>query len=62
MAKIENILMSELPVLPIFNYTALSLVQPYVTGFYANKMDQHPMKYIKIDVAKRKKLFPGMHK
>lgn len=59
MEQAEAILMKELPVLPIFNYTAQSLVQHYVSGFYANKMDQHPMKFVKIDMAKRKKLFPN---
>ena len=62
MEKAEEILMRDLPIMPIFNYTSQSLVQHYVTGFHANKMDQHALKFVKVDLAMRDKTFPNMTK
>ena len=56
----ENILMSEVPVIPLFTYTSLNLKQKYISGFYANKLDQHALKHVKIDTAKRKELYPSL--
>ena len=56
----EKILMSEVPVIPLFTYTSLNLKQKYISGFYANKLDQHALKHVKIDTAKRKELFPSL--
>ena len=53
----EAILMNELPVLPIFNYVSTSLKQRYIKGFYANKLDQHPLRFVKFDQKLRNKLF-----
>lgn len=55
MEKAEAILMEELPVLPLFNYTSVNLAQKYIKGFYANKLDQHALKYVKIDLNARNK-------
>jgi oligopeptide transport system substrate-binding protein len=56
----EKILMSELPVIPLFTYTSLNLKQKYISGFYANKLDQHSLKHVKIDTLKRKELYPDL--
>jgi oligopeptide transport system substrate-binding protein len=59
LSQAEEILMQELPVLPIFNYTTVSSIQKYVSGFHSNKLNQHALKYVKIDTAMRDKLYPG---
>ena len=53
----ETLLMAELPVLPVISYVSINLKHKYVSGFYANKFDQHPLRYVKIDEALRKKQF-----
>ena len=58
--KAEKILMDEVPVIPLFTYTSLNLKQKYISGFYANKLDQHALKYVKIDLKKRKEMFPSL--
>lgn len=40
----EDILLEELPVLPLFYYNSAHLVQGSVQGFYPNIMDYHPYK------------------
>ncbi len=55
MEQAEAILMKVIPAIPLFNYTTLLLSQDYISGVYANKLDQHPLKSVKIDLAKRKK-------
>ena len=49
--------MSQLPIIPIFNYVTVNIKQNYVDGFYANKFDQHPLRYVTIDAKARKKQF-----
>ena len=46
--KAEKILLEELPVLPIYIYTRLTLVNPKVKGWYPNLEDYHPMKEVSI--------------
>ncbi|MFC1669206.1 peptide ABC transporter substrate-binding protein [Spirochaetota bacterium] len=55
--KAEAILMKEIPIIPVFNYTSISLTQKYISNFHATKLDQHPMRFVKIDLDMRKKLF-----
>jgi ABC-type oligopeptide transport system substrate-binding subunit len=45
----ETILMGELPILPLYYYTASELVRPNVRGFYANLQDMHPISAMWID-------------
>ncbi len=45
----EEILMDELPVIPIYSYVSVNLVKPYVRGFYPNAQDLHPLHAIWID-------------
>ena len=59
MERAEKLLMDELPLSPVFNYTDVLAVHDYVSGLFANKMAQHGLKSVKIDQAARKKRFPG---
>ena len=41
--------MDEMPIIPIYYYVSNNMVKPYVTGFYPNIQDLHPLHHIKID-------------
>ena len=43
--RAERILLDELPIIPIYYYTAQNLVNPRLGGFHANLLDQHPPKF-----------------
>ena len=45
----EQILMDEMPIIPIYSYVDQNMVRPYVKGFYRNILDTHPLKDISID-------------
>ncbi len=47
--RMEQILMDELPILPIYDYTRVYLQDPAVQGFYPTPLDNHPWKYIWIE-------------
>jgi oligopeptide transport system substrate-binding protein len=51
----EAILMDEMPIIPIYFALAKNMVRPYVHGFSGNVLDTHPLKWISIDAAARKK-------
>ena len=42
----EAILLTEMPIIPLFYYTKLTLVDPCVKGWYTNILDHHPLKYV----------------
>ena len=44
----EAILMTELPIMPIYTYMSKSLISPDVRGWYPNILDIHPFKYISL--------------
>lgn len=44
--KAENILIDELPVVPLYYWTSAYLVSPSVKGWYPNILDIHPYKYV----------------
>jgi oligopeptide transport system substrate-binding protein len=44
--KAEAILMDEVPIIPIYVYTRVYLMQTNVMGFYPTIIDNHPYKYI----------------
>lgn len=50
-AQAEQIVLEELPVLPIYHYTSPFMLDMRVGGFYENTLDLHPYKsiYIKSD-------------
>ena len=45
----EEIIMGDLPVMPIYFYVSTNLVKPYVQGFYSNSQDLHPLTNISIE-------------
>lgn len=44
----EAILMTELPIVPIYTYVSKTLISPDVRGWYPNILDIHPYKYISL--------------
>jgi oligopeptide transport system substrate-binding protein len=49
----EQILLEEQPILPICHYTSKDFVQPYVAGFYCNRLKSHPLHLLKVDRGQR---------
>ncbi len=47
-AKAEDILLDELPVIPIYIYTRNYLKSPDVQGWHTNVQDFHPLKYVSV--------------
>jgi len=47
--KAEAILLDELPLIPIYYYTRVYLLQPSVKNWYPNNLDHHPYKYVYLD-------------
>ena len=47
--RAEEILMRELPFLPLYTYTRRRLISPSVKGWYDNILDRHPYKYIYLE-------------
>jgi oligopeptide transport system substrate-binding protein len=45
----EQILVDESPVMPIFTYTRVFLINPSVKGWDENILDQHPFKYVHLE-------------
>ncbi|MBI2820377.1 MAG: peptide ABC transporter substrate-binding protein [Acidobacteria bacterium] len=45
----EEILLRELPVLPIYTYASNALTKPYVRGIYPTSQDVHPLNEVCID-------------
>jgi oligopeptide transport system substrate-binding protein len=44
----ETILMDELPILPIYFYVNTFMLKDYVSGFYENILDNHPLKEVRV--------------
>ena len=57
MEQAEKLLMDDLPLSPVFNYTDVLAVHNYVSGIHANKMAQHGLKSVRIDQAARRERF-----
>ncbi len=51
----EEILVDELPVLPIYYRVSTNMVRPYVKGWYPNLLDVHPLDTIWIDEEEKQK-------
>jgi oligopeptide transport system substrate-binding protein len=47
--RAEQILMDEVPIIPMYFYVSKNMVQPYVRGFYRNPLDDHPLPAIWVD-------------
>ncbi|MBI1904433.1 MAG: peptide ABC transporter substrate-binding protein [Planctomycetia bacterium] len=52
----EAIFLDEMPVIPLYYRVTKNLVRPYVSGFYNNVQDVHPLKYISVDKEARKRV------
>ena len=44
--KAESILLDEAPVIPLYFWTRVYLLAPSVQGWYPNRLDSHPYKYV----------------
>ena len=47
--KAEAILLDDAPLIPIYHYNHVFLIQPSVKGWYPNHLDHHPYKYVYLD-------------
>ncbi len=47
--KAENILLTELPIIPIYFYTTVYLTQPGVKNWHPTILDHHPYKYVYLE-------------
>jgi oligopeptide transport system substrate-binding protein len=52
----EQILMDELPVIPVYVAVTRNMVRPYVHGFFENALDTHPLGRVWVDVEARNRL------
>ncbi len=50
--KAETLLMDAVPIIPIFHYNHIFLIQPSVQGWYPTLLDHHPYKYVWLDAGK----------
>ncbi|UUO05531.1 peptide ABC transporter substrate-binding protein [Blastopirellula sp. J2-11] len=57
LSQAEQILMDEMPILPIYYYVSLNIVRPYVKNFYPNIQDLHPLHILEIDKAEKQRIF-----
>lgn len=49
----EQLLVDEVPILPIYNYTTNYLLSEDVKGYYPNTMDYHPYKYLYLEAGNK---------
>lgn len=49
----EQVLIDEVPFIPIYNYSTNNLLSTDVKGYYMNIMDYHPYKYIYLETSKK---------
>ncbi|MGI9456290.1 MAG: peptide ABC transporter substrate-binding protein [Aeoliella sp.] len=49
MYQAEEILMDEMPIVPLYFYVSRNMVRPHVRGFYNNLLDTHPLHSMWID-------------
>jgi len=52
----EQILMDEMPVIPVYVLVTRNMVRPYVHGFFENALDTHPLGRIWVDAEARNRL------
>ncbi len=48
LAKAEQLLLTEMPFIPLYFYTSQEMVRSTVEGWYPNPIDTHPLKWIRI--------------
>jgi len=49
LARAEEILLREAPIIPIYYYTTVRLLSPSVRGWYPTLLDRHPYKHLWLD-------------
>jgi len=45
----EEILLEDMPIVPIYFYVSINMVRPHVKGFHANIQDLHPLQFLQVD-------------
>ena len=45
----EQIMLDEMPIIPIYVYSSKQMVSPRVSGWYGNLLDMHPLQYIRVE-------------
>ena len=48
LTEAERLLMTELPIIPIYYYVSINMVQTNVKGFHANLLDKHPLHILEV--------------
>jgi ABC-type oligopeptide transport system substrate-binding subunit len=48
LVKAENLLIDEMPIIPVYFYALSYMKKPYVDGWYKNLLDYHPLKFVSI--------------
>ncbi len=51
MEQAERVLLSDMPIIPVYHYTTQHLVSPKVEGWQDNVMDVHPSRFLKLKPA-----------
>jgi oligopeptide transport system substrate-binding protein len=54
----EQILMDELPIIPLYYYVSAGMTAPYVNGVFNNMQNLHPLKEVWIDQNEKKRFKP----
>lgn len=49
LAEAEQILLDEMPIIPIYWAVTFNLVKPHVQGFYAHPQDWHPLQLLRVE-------------
>lgn len=49
LAEAEQMMLDAQPIIPIYFYSGVKLIKPFIKGWYDNPLDQHPLKFISID-------------
>jgi oligopeptide transport system substrate-binding protein len=53
LAEAEQMMLDAQPIIPIYFYSGVKLIKPFVRGWHDNALDQHPLKFVSIDEAWR---------
>ncbi len=49
LVEVENIMLEELPIIPLYYYVTQSIQRPWVKGWHQNIQDVHPFRGVSID-------------
>jgi oligopeptide transport system substrate-binding protein len=49
----EGLLLQAVPIIPVYYYTHVFLIQPSVDGWYPNLLDHHPYKYVRLNASRQ---------